>query len=109
MIKKTNNQTIFQCRKQLFKIAKQNKWIPYLYIIDNVINKRCEGPSGQRPSGYITTEIGSTEPLYGIDYRTYLCVTRDETGKMLTKWLSEWIKYIKHDKITFYDSLKKVF
>lgn len=96
MIRRNDNEYLMQCRKKAFKIAKKNKWIPYLYMINNIIENRCYGnPFKTKPIGY------KGKPLYGIDYN----IVRYTNEEMLTKWFRDWVEKLKNRKITYYESL----
>ena len=98
MIRRNDNEILMQCRKIAFKIAKKNKWIPYLYMINNIIENRCDGKPFE---GIIQGYKG--KPLYGIDYNiVFLSLVNEE---QLTKWLKEWVEALKNSKITYYQSI----
>jgi hypothetical protein len=99
MIRRNNNEYLMQCRKKAFQIAKKNKWIPYLYMINNIIEKRCNGkPFETTPTGYDGNLL-----LYGIDYNIVsLSCTNEE---ILTKWIKDWVESLKLEGITYYETL----
>ena len=97
MIRRNDNEFLMQCRKKAFKIAKKNKWIPYLYMINNIIENRCNGKPFE---GNIREYKG--KPLYGIDFNVVYLSSNEER---LTKWLEEWVEELKYSKITYYQSI----
>lgn len=99
MIRRNDNELLMQCRKKAFKIAKKNKWIPYLYMINNIIENRCHGkPFEVNIQGY------KGKPLYGIDFNIVACLS-SVNEKQFTKWLEEWVEDLKNKKITYYQSI----
>ena len=101
MIRRNNNKELIQYRKKLFQIAKQHKWMPYIYMINNIIIKRCNNRPFNNPPGY-----NGKDSLYGIDYNIVLYSQADNEKQFMT-WLEDWVNMIERKKITYYDSVTK--
>ena len=102
MIRRNNNKELIQYRKKLLQIAKQNKWMPYIYMINNIIIKRCNNqPFNGNLPGY-----NGKDSLYGIDYNIVL-YSQAHNEKQFMTWLEGWVNMLERKKITYYDSITK--
>ncbi len=102
MIRRNNDTQLKEYRKNIFRIVKKNKWLPFLYMINNIIEKRCNGkPFYSPPLGY-----NGKEPLYGIDYNIALYSKGNNYDQFII-WLEDWVNMLKRKKITHYDSITK--
>lgn len=90
-----------QCRKKVFQIAKKNKWIPYLYKINDFI----ENSLGGEPTHF------DGQPFYGIDPCVMFYGKHDDNEEMITQWLTNWIsvlnEYNASYKKQYYDTTTK--
>ena len=91
MIRRTDNIHLMENRKKVFQIAKKNKWVPYLHIINDIIENRLGG----KPIHF------DGQPFYGIDSTVMFYGKHNDNEEMITQWLANWISYLNKYNVSY--------
>lgn len=97
MFIKVKSEKTLEARKQWLQVAKKNKCVHLLYMVDNIVKTRTYNhPFGK------TKE--SDEPMIGLDYRMRL----PNTDEDICKFIKDWEDYLRNKKVSFKDSYTKM-